>query len=133
MNSSIIIDKFDPGNQALLICLLALGPLPSAFNPSFISKRPRVFLEKTESTGEYNRKQTTLIMLRKLAAPSVIRSARSRRAPSAPSPTDPCHLSIGKNEFNVHLGCAHRIEEKIVAAEKGLAVLVIGTLGVWMV
>jgi hypothetical protein len=129
----LIFHKFDPDNQALLICLLALGPLPSAFDPSFISKRPRVFLEKTESTGEYNRKQTTLVMLQKLATPSVICSARSRRAPSAPSPADPRHLSIRKNEFNVHLGCAHLIEEKIITAEKGLAVLVIGTLGLWMV
>ena len=72
-------------------------------------------------------------MLRRLVAPSVIRAARSRRAPSAPSPADPRHLSIRKNESNAQLGCAHRIEEKIVTAEKGLAVLVIGTLGVWMV
>jgi hypothetical protein len=123
LDSSIIID----------LCLLALGPLPSAFDPSFISKRPRVFLERKPLTGEYNRKLTSLVMLRRLAAPSLIRAARSRRAPSAPSPADPRHLSIRKNEFNVHLGCAHRIEEKIVTAEKGLAVLVIGTLGVWMV
>ncbi|KAL3815649.1 hypothetical protein ACHAXA_006924 [Cyclostephanos tholiformis] len=76
-------------------------------------------------------------------SPSVICAARSRLAISAirprPLPRRPYenphrHLSpIRKDEFNVQLGCAHRIDEKNVSVEKGLAVLVIGTMGMWMV
>jgi hypothetical protein len=88
------------------------------------------------------------VILRKfVASPSAICRAatRSHLATSAISPRLPLPLprvpidnprqlsSIRKQGYNVRVGCAHLIDEKNVSVEKGLAVLVIGTMGMWMV
>ena len=76
---------------------------------------------------------------RATARSRLVTSAISPRRPSPRSRVAPIdhsrHLSsTRKNGYNdVRLVCAHRVDEKHVSVERGLAVLVIGTMGMWMV